>query len=300
MADRGNENQLKKALEEGNLIIVGQKSILKDKEKEMVPIDSKFNKSFLKYNLPIGIDFGKSLKPNNFLTSLEILDRTLQIPKISEKNRFKLENLRLFLTTGKIWHYKHELNLLLTEKEEVEKVEVEKVEKDNGCKEGKSHEEILENHFISLLISLNFILNQASTTKIKWVSKNQILKFIDSQDQKNMLRQWKTNNYGKLQEDTVFLSLISQTLIHQISLLDFPKIQKSELNNLINLAISAKFSKIRQITSDKLKLISSFHVPTPNLTKNSVSEEKSPQNQHNINNKTLYNILDTLKILQNE
>ena len=210
MTNENSENQLKKAMEEGNLITVGQKSISKEKEKEMVSIESKFNQTFFKYNLPIGIDFGKSLKPNNFLTSLEILDKTLQIPKISEKNRFKLENLRLLLTTGKIWHYKHDLKSFLKKEEK-------KYKKD---KKDKSSKKIPKNHFISLLTSLNFILNQSSTANVNWVSQNQILNYVDSEDQKNILREWKTKNYGKLPEDAVFLSLISQTLIHQISILD--------------------------------------------------------------------------------
>ncbi len=120
MTNQSKDDHLKKAFEDGKLINVGQKSISKEKEneEEMVQIDSKFNQTFFKYNLPIGIDFGKSLKPNNFLTSLEILDKTLQIPKISENIRFKLENLRLFLTASKIWHYKQELSSFLKEEEE--------------------------------------------------------------------------------------------------------------------------------------------------------------------------------------
>lgn len=305
MNNQRSDNQLKKAMEEGNMISVGQNLISKEKKEiknEMVAIDSKFNKTFIKYNLPIGIDFEKSLKPNNFITSLEILDRTLQIPKISEKNRFKLENLRLSLTTGKIWHYKHELNSFLKEKEK------EEGKKKENNKEPDEKKKISEKHFKSLLISIIFLLNQASETNIKWVSQNQILKFIDSQDQKNILREWKTKNYGKLPEDTVFLSLISQTLIHQISLLNLPLDEKFELNNLINLAIAAKFSKIRIIAADKLKLMTSSHVSShvssvvssSNLVDESILNEKSAQNQPDINNKNLHRILDTLTILQNE
>ena len=223
MTNQNGENQLKRAMEEGNLITVGQKSISKEKEKEkeMVLIESKFNQTFFKYNLPIGIDFGKSIKPNNFLTSLEILDKTLQIPKISEKIRFKLENLRLFLTTGKIWNYKHELNSILKKEEK-------KYKKEKKDKKDTSSKKISENHFISLLTSLHFILNQTSTSNISWVSQNQILKYVDSEDQKNMLREWKTKNYGKLPEDAVFLSLISQTLIHQISILNLSEDEKEQ------------------------------------------------------------------------
>lgn len=291
MTNQSNDDHLKKAFEDGKLINVGQKSISKEKEneEEMVQIDSKFNQTFFKYNLPIGIDFGKSLKPNNFLTSLEILDKTLQIPKISEDIRFKLENLRLFLTASKIWHYKQELSSFLKEEEEKEKKE--------------KNKETTEKHFISLLISLNFILNQASTTNIKWVSQNQILKFVDSEDQKNILREWKNKNYGKLPEDAVFLSLISQTLIHQISLLNLPldeKFESIELNNLKNLAISAKFSEIQQIIADKLKKLTPNYLPSINLVNDSIKTENSSQIQPDFNNVILYRILDALYILQNE
>lgn len=291
MTNQSKDDHLKKAFEDGKLINVGQKSISKEKEneEEMVQIDSKFNQTFFKYNLPIGIDFGKSLKPNNFLTSLEILDKTLQIPKISENIRFKLENLRLFLTASKIWHYKQELSSFLKEEEEKEKKE--------------KNKETTEKHFISLLISLNFILNQASTTNIKWVSQNQILKFVDSEDQKNILREWKNKNYGKLPEDAVFLSLISQTLIHQISLLNLPldeKFESIELNNLKNLAISAKFSEIQQIIADKLKKLTPNYLPSINLVNDSIKTENSSQIQPDFNNVILYRILDALYILQNE
>lgn len=298
MTNQGNENELKRALEEGNLITVGQKSISKDKEEELVFIDSKINKTFFKYNLPIGIDFGKSLKPYNFLTSLEILDRTLQIPKISEKKRFKLENLRLYLTTGKIWHYKHELNSFL--KEEVKDHEDQENKKDQKDKTQKSHDVISENHFISLLISLNFILNQASTSNIKWVSKNQILKYINSLDHKTMLSEWKTNNYGKLPDDTIFLSLISQTLIQQKLLLDLSEDQKDNLKNLKKLAISAKFSKIRQIVASILKTISPLYLSFSTLADDSIEKEKLTQNQLDLNDIIIYRNLDTLNILQNE
>ncbi len=301
MTNQGNENDLKRALEEGNLITVGQKSISKDKEEELVFIDSKINKTFFKYNLPIGIDFGKSLKPYNFLTSLEILDRTLQISKISEKKRFKLENLRLFLTTGKIWHYKHELNSFLIEEEkDQEDQENKKDQEDNKDKKRKPQDVISENHFISLLISLNFILNQASISNIKWVSKNQILKYINSLDHKTMLSEWKTNNYGKLPDDTIFLSLISQTLIQQKMLLDLSEDQKNKLNNLKNLAISAKFSKIRQIVANILKTITPSYLPFPNLANDSIEKDKLTQNQLDLNSILIYRNLDTLSILQNE
>jgi hypothetical protein len=276
-------------LEEGNLITIGQKSI--SKEKEFVSIDSKINQSFFKHNLPIGIDFGKSLKPNNFLTSLEILDRTLQIPKISEKIRFKLEKLRLFLTTGKIWHYKQELKSFLKKEEK---------QQEKNSKKDKSTKKISDNHFTSLLISLHIILNQTSTTNIKWVSQNQILKYVDSEDQKNILREWKTKNYGKLPEDTVFLSLISQTIIHQILLLKLTENQNSKLNNLINLAYSAKFSKILEIVTGKLKIISPFYLSSLNLANESVNKEKTPQTHSDINNFIIYQILGTLNILQEE
>ncbi len=295
MTNQGNENDLKRALEEGNLITVGQKSISKDKEEELVFIDSKINKTFFKYNLPIGIDFGKSLKPYNFLTSLEILDRTLQISKISEKKRFKLENLRLYLTTGKIWHYKHELNSFLIEEEKDQEDN-----KDKKDKKRKPQDVISENHFISLLISLNFILNQASISNIKWVSKNQILKYINSLDHKTMLSEWKTNNYGKLPDDTIFLSLISQTLIQQKMLLDLSEDQKNKLNNLKNLAISAKFSKIRQIVANILKTITPSYLPFPNLANDSIEKDKLTQNQLDLNSILIYRNLDTLSILQNE
>ncbi|MHA1511991.1 MAG: hypothetical protein ACTSRX_09770 [Promethearchaeota archaeon] len=298
MTNQGNETELKRALEEGNLITVGQKSISKDNEEELVFIDSKINKTFFKYNLPIGIDFGKSLKPYNFLTSLEILDRTLQIPKISEKKRFKLENLRLYLTTGKIWHYKHELNSFL--KEDVKDQEDQENKKDEKDKKQKSHDVISENHFISLLISLNFILNQASTSNIKWVSKNQILKYINSLDHKTMLSEWKTNNFGKLPDDTIFLSLISQTLIQQKLLLDLSEDQKNNLKNLKKLAISAKFSKIRQIVASILKTISPLYLSFSTLADDSIEKEKLTQNQLDLNDIIIYRNLDTLNILQNE
>ena len=307
MTNQGNENELKRALEEGNLITVGQKSISKDKKEELVFIDSKINKTFFKYNLPIGIDFGKSLKPYNFLTSLEILDRTLQIPKISEKKRFKLENLRLYLTTGKIWHYKHELNSFLKDEEKDQEDQENKKDhedqefkKDQKDKKQKSHDVISENHFISLLISLNFILNQASTSNIKWVSKNQILKYINSLDHKTMLSEWKTNNFGKLPDDTIFLSLISQTLIQQKLLLDLSEDQKVKLNNLKTLAISAKFSKIRQIVANILKTITPLYLSYPNLMNDSIEKELLTQNQLDLNNIIIYRNLDTLNILQNE
>ncbi len=307
MTNQNNENQLRKAFEDGDLISVGQKSISKEKKEELLPIESKFNQTFFKYNLPIGIDFGKSLKPNNFLTSLEILDKTLQITKISEGNRFRLENLRLFLTTGKIWHYKQELNSFLKEEEEKEEKEEKEINETY-----EKNDETSEKQFISLLISLNFILNQASTTNINWVSQNQILEYVDSQDQRNILREWKSKNYGKLPEDAVFLSLISQTLIHQISLLNLPLDEKIKLNELIdldnlkNLAISAKFSEIHQITTDKidklkkLKKITPNYLPSKNLTDDSIKAEKSSQIHPDFNNVILYRILDTLNILQNE
>jgi len=293
MTNQNSENQLKKAMEEGNLITVGQKSITKEKKKEMVSIESKFNQTFFKYNLPIGIDFGKSLKPNNFLTSLEILDKTLQIPKISEKNRFKLENLRLLLTTGKIWHYKHELKSFLKKEEK-------------NYKKDKSSKKISKNHFISLLTSLNFILNQSSTTNVNWVSQNQILNYVDSEDQKNILREWKTKNYGKLPEDAVFLSLISQTLIHQISILDLSedkkdqKEKKNELNELLNHAISAKFSEIRKIVDNKLKKLNFPNPSSHYLSEDSILNQNSAQTNPDSNIFIIYHILCTLNILQNK
>lgn len=293
MANHNSENQLRIAMEEGNLITVGQKSISKDNEEEMFPIESKFNQTFFKYNLPIGIDFGKSLKPNNFLTSLEILDKTLQIPKISEKIRFKLENLRLFLTTGKIWHYKHELSSFLKKEEK-------------NYKKDKFSKKISENLFISLLTSLRFILNQSSTTNVSWVSQNQILKYVDSEDQKNILREWKIKNYGKLPEEAVFLSLISQTLIHQMSILNLSedkkeqKRTKNDINDLLNLAISAKFSNIRQIADNKLNELTSLNPSSPDLAEKSILNKKSTQTQPDIKTIILYRILKTLDVLKNE
>ncbi len=299
MTNQNNDEQLRKALEEGNLISVGQKSIsIEEEEKEMVPIESKINQTFFKYNLPIGIDFEKSLKPNKYLTTLEILDRTLQISIISEDIRFKLENLRLFLTTGKIWHYKKELKSFLN-----------KVEEDN---KDVSHKENSEKHLISLLTSLYLILNQASTVQVKWVSQNQILKYIDSENKKKMMREWKTKKYGKLPEDAIFLSLISQTLIHQILSLNLPldeKNHKDDLNDLKILAISAKFSKIKQITADnldkldkldKLKKITSNYLPSINSTDDLIIDENTSQMQSDFNKVILFRILDTLNILQNE
>ena len=290
MTNQNNEDQLKRALEEGNLITVGQKLISKETEKELISIDSKFNKTYFKYNLPIGIDFGKSLQPNNFLTSLEILDRILEVPKISEKNRFKLENLRLYLTTGKIWHYKHELNTFL--KEDTNQNEKEK--------ETNSPKELIENNYKSLLISLHFILAQVSTTNVKWVSQNQLLSFIESEDQKNILREWKTKNYGKLPEDAIFLSLISQTLIHKILSLDLPEDQYQDLNELKSLAISAKFSKILNIISAKLNTLSSVYLSSLKLENISKDKDLSTQALSDINNVIIYRFLRTLNILQNE
>ena len=302
MTNENSENQLKKAMEEGNLITVGQKSITKEKEKEMVSIESKFNQTFFKYNLPIGIDFGKSLKPNNFLTSLEILDKTLQIPKISEKNRFKLENLRLLLTTGKIWHYKHELKSFL-KKEEKNYKKDKKEKKEKKEKKDNSSKKISKNHFISLLTSLNFILNQSSTANVNWVSQNQILNYVDSEDQKNILREWKTKNYGKLPEDAVFLSLISQTLIHQISILDLSedkKEKKNELNELLNHAISAKFSEISKIVDNKLKKFNFSNPSSHNSSEDSILNQNSAQTNPDSNIFIIYHILCTLNILQNK
>jgi hypothetical protein len=293
MTNQNSEDQLRRAMEEGNLITVGQKSISNEKEKGLVSIDSKFNQTFFKYNLPIGIDFGKSLKPNNFLTSLEILDKTLQIPNLSEKNRFKLENLRLFLTTGKIWHYKHDLKLFL--KKEEKKFIID-----------KSSKKISENPFISLLTSLNFILNQASTANVSWVSQNQILNYVDSEDQKNILREWKTKNYGKLPEDAVFLSLISQTLIREISILNLSadknrqKENKNELYELLNHAISAKFSEIRKIVDNILNKLNSLNLSSPNLSEDSIPIKNSVQTHPDSNIFIIYHILCTLNILQNE
>ena len=288
MTNQNDENQLKKALEEGNLITVGQKTISEENEKELISIDSTFNKTFFKYNLPIGIDFAKSLKPYNFLISLEILDRILENPKISEKNRYKLENLRLYLTTGKIWHYKQELNVYLKEKNNKEE------------KELQSPYVISQNNFISLLTSLHFILNQASTTNVKWVSQTQILDLIESEDQKNILREWKTKNYNKLPEDAIFMSLISQTLIHKILLFNLPEDQQSELNDLKNLAIATKFSKILDIVTRKLNILSPLSLSSFEFANTTIDNEKSTQIPPDINNIIIYRILVTLYILLDE
>ena len=45
MTNQNDDNQLKKAFEDGNLISVGQKSISKEKEKDMIPIESKISKT---------------------------------------------------------------------------------------------------------------------------------------------------------------------------------------------------------------------------------------------------------------
>ncbi|QEE15132.1 hypothetical protein DSAG12_00955 [Promethearchaeum syntrophicum] len=290
MTNQNTEDHLKRALKEGNLINVGQNSISKENKKGMISTDSKFNKTYFKYNLPIGIDFGKSLKPNNFLTSLEILDRILEIPNISEQNRFKLENLRLYLTTGKIWHYKRELKTLLEDD----------IIKQEKAKETKSPKEITENTFISLLISLHFILTQASITNVKWVSQNQILTYIESTDQKKILHEWKTKNYGKLPEDLIFLSLISQTLIQKISQLNIPEDQYCQLNDLKNLVISAKFSKILNILSLKLNSLSPIYLSSIKSASNSKDKEATRQVSSDINNIFIYRILVTLNILQKE
>jgi len=115
-----------------------------------------------------------------------------------------------------------------------------------------------------------------------------------------MLSEWKTNNFGKLSDDTIFLSLISQTLIQQNLLLDLSEDQKNKLNNLKNLAISAKFSKIRQIVANILKTITPSYLPFPNLANDSIEKDELTQNQLDLNNAILYRILDTLSILQNE
>ncbi len=78
------------------------------------------------------------------------------------------------------------------------------------------------------------------------------------------------------------------------------KFESIELNNLKNLAISAKFSEIQQIIADKLKKLTPNYLPSINLVNDSIKTENSSQIQPDFNNVILYRILDALYILQNE
>ena len=287
------DDQLKRALEEGNLISIGQDLTSKETRKKPVsiPIDIRNFTSSFNYNLPIGIDFAKSINPINFLTTLEILDKILQSPKIPEKIKYKFENLQILLTNGKIAQYKDELtSFLKSEKKKVEKGE-----------KGKTREEANKREYqlISLLTSLLFILKDSSIQKktVVWASKKQFLELIDSENPKNTLREWKTKNYGKLPENGVFLSLISQNLIYHIRSLNLSEDLFSGLQKLEEFTITMKFNKIVTVLKKKLNLLVSPKQSDVNNLEESISIEKIDPDDSYIWDDVHFRILDTLSIL---
>ncbi|RLI61250.1 MAG: hypothetical protein DRO88_13255, partial [Promethearchaeia archaeon] len=106
-----------------------------------------------------------------------------------------------------------------------------------------------------------------------------------------------TKNYGKLPENGVFLSFISQNLIYHIRSLNLSDDLFSGLQKLEEFAITMKFKKIITVLKKKLNLLISPKQSDVNNPEESISIKKIDPDDSHIWDDAHIRILDTLSIL---
>ena len=96
------DEELREALKKGDILSIGKsidnESIVKSDFFEEITDQNQI----LKYNIPIGIDFTKSIHPSLFFANKELIEESILFLSLSNENRFSLDSLRSFLIQGKI------------------------------------------------------------------------------------------------------------------------------------------------------------------------------------------------------
>jgi hypothetical protein len=269
------KNDLLRALESGDFISIGSDVKTSNTAGGQTNVHLETNIEFSKMNMPIGIDFGKTLPPLIYLTSVNVLEKIAQLPGISNTDRFELESLKNLLFLGKVADYIQDLD---------------KIFESNINLQKKDSMKNLLQPFVNVI---SFLLENFSQKNTKFVKKKDMLEFLDAIETKRkaILSEWK-NNF-KYPIETVEIAIIIETLIWFL----IQRIEPEYREQLSDVNIVIKHGQIK----DARILLDEFNPKIPNIDQISNSNKNTQlvkKNSKNTEKKFAIFISETYIVLK--
>lgn len=232
MAPDDDEEELKKALERGDFITIGPKSVSK-LTPSPIPTEKvadKLSVKYFQYNTPIGIDFQKSIDPLLYLSALNLLDLLIQLPLISTEIRYTLESLRNDLAIGHFTDFHHRLfeyininhenlPLIFPLFDPSYNIKQKVTEKPPATPQPTAQDRLEFTDLLNyrlLAFLLGIILNEGGKIVHKWPSIKELDDLISQKDQRKIkLREWAST--PSLATKDTFIALIANFIFSFIS-----------------------------------------------------------------------------------